>query len=573
MFEFGEDTAAVVITGFYAGLRAHSLKLCFLSIRKFLRNIDHDIDQFIAGTSVFRIRKTFAAKTQHLARLCACRDIHTGSACNRRNFNSSSKSGSRNVEHQIIDYIGTVANKFRMLDFLDHYKKIAGDTSTLGIVTFAAERECLSFLSSCRYRETYFYITTLDTFAVAIGTTFGDDFSSPVACRAYDSSASEAELCELIVLHMALTMAGGTCSESHAILGSCTLAVIACHERRNPQSLVYTLGYILKGELDTNSEIRSTTLTTLLTTTAGSSAKTSEATEFLGKTTQDIVEIHTTGAVESTGASTRETLWPHRMTVLVIHLAFFLVAQHIVRLGRFLEFFLSGLVAWITVGVILEGKLSVCLFYLVGCGVAADAEHFIIITFFSHNSRLFAHSHLGVAEDFVIEHITLLSSIYNLAFEIFRRRGNCRYRLVKIWVEIGTGAVHYLHTLALEVFYELIIDQLHSLADSLGRIIGSRSHQAAFEIIDYRQESEKHTLGCVLEKIGFLTGNTFTIVIELGHKEKILFLFFLYGSSGLVEFVLKAGIFLKLCLCHIVIGLVFVKYVENFRFFLDFLRL
>lgn len=77
------------------------------------------------------------------------------------------------------------------------------------------------------------------------------------------------------------------------------------------------------------------------------------------------------------------------MAELVVFLAFFGVAEHIVCFGCFLELFLGGFVAGIFVGVVFDGQLSVGLFYGVRIGVLIDAEHFVVVAFVVHKKVCF----------------------------------------------------------------------------------------------------------------------------------------------------------------------------------------
>ena len=386
MLELREYAPAVVVAGLDAGLRAHSLEFGLLGIGKLLGDVDHDVDQLVACATVFLIGQTLAAKAQNLARLCARRHVQASTARDSGHFHGSAECGGRNIEHQVVYHIGTVADKLGVLDFFDYHKEIAGNAAALGVVAFAAESECLAFLGASRYREAHFDIAALYTLAVAVGAALGNYLAGTVAGGANYGSTAETELCELVVLHMALAVAGRTCGECHAVLGAGALTVVAGHKSGHTQSLVDTLGDIFEREFNADTEVGTAALTTLLAPAACCAAKPPKAAEFLGETTQNIVDIHSSGAIEASGTTTSgETLRAHRVAILVVHLAFFLIAEYIVGLGRFLELLFGGLVAGIAVGMILQCKLAVCFLYLVGRGVASDAEHFIVISFISHS--------------------------------------------------------------------------------------------------------------------------------------------------------------------------------------------
>ena len=72
------------------------------------------------------------------------------------------------------------------------------------------------------------------------------------------------------------------------------------------------------------------------------------------------------------------------MTEAVITGAFLLVRQYIVRLGSLLELLLSLLVTPILIGVILDSRLAVRFFYLIGIGILLNAQHLIVISLLCH---------------------------------------------------------------------------------------------------------------------------------------------------------------------------------------------
>ena len=183
------------------------------------------------------------------------------------------------------------------------------------------------------------------------------------------------------------------CVERRAVLGSRTLAVGTCHEFGNLQFLVDTVHYVLKGHLDRYAQV-STLVDMLAGTASGGAAETAErivsaeaASEYVSEMREDILHRHSAAktAVAAIAARTAaESLRTHRMAELVISGAFVGIAQHVIRLGRFLEFLLGLLVSRILVGMILDGLFAVGFLYFIGCGVFRYAKHFIIISFLSH---------------------------------------------------------------------------------------------------------------------------------------------------------------------------------------------
>ena len=97
---------------------------------------------------------------------------------------------------------------------------------------------------------------------------------------------------------------------------------------------------------------------------------------------EDIIHVH----VGFESAETTKSA-AHVRTVeseLVVLLTCLWVVQYIVCLGRLLKFFLGFLVARITVGVVLDGNLSIRFLNFVFCGAFLYAQHLVIISFLCH---------------------------------------------------------------------------------------------------------------------------------------------------------------------------------------------
>ena len=73
-----------------------------------------------------------------------------------------------------------------------------------------------------------------------------------------------------------------------------------------------------------------------------------------------------------------------RMAELVILFALFFVREHLVGFIGLFEALFRGLVARMQIRMVLLGDLAVCFFYFICRGVLFDAQHFIVISFFSH---------------------------------------------------------------------------------------------------------------------------------------------------------------------------------------------
>ena len=91
--------------------------------------------------------------------------------------------------------------------------------------------------------------------------------------------------------------------------------------------------------------------------------------------------------VEPASASAASALGESGVPVAVVGGAFFVVAQDVVGLAEFLEFFLRRRVVRVFVGVELDGELAVGLFDFGARRPAPDLQHLVVVSFFSHGSN------------------------------------------------------------------------------------------------------------------------------------------------------------------------------------------
>ena len=186
--------------------------------------------------------------------------------------------------------------------------------------------------------------------------------------------------------------AGG---ERSAVFGTCSVAVFVLAERFKLYGFRHAFGEILKREFQCDAEVVAATLPGT-GTAAAAGCRASEAShvvataaENVAEHAEDIVHRHAC-ARESACTSAGESLRSHRMSVGVILLTLFGVAQHIVGFGSLFEFFFSGFVTRILVGMIFYGKFAISLFQLIGSGVFADAKHFVVVSFIHYFGKLSA---------------------------------------------------------------------------------------------------------------------------------------------------------------------------------------
>jgi len=261
---------------------------------------------------------------------------------------------------------------------------------------------------------------------------------------------------------------------------------------------------------------------------------------------EDVVDVHTSGT-KATKAS--GTVYASGAK-LVVALALFGVAQHFVGLGGLLEFLFGLFIAGVAVGVVFDGHLLVGAFDFVGRGRLFHAEYLVIVFLFSHNvslsfgfaspllpSRpLLSHSHLGVADDGLAEHITRLHTVDDFALlAVFggRHHGDS---LVEVGVEERVGGVNLFEALAAERLVEFGEDEVDALFERLH--VGGFAHivLCTLEVVEHGKESFYHAASAVKDEFGLLFDGAFAEVFKLGSlTEQLVFERSDFGF-GLFEF-------------------------------------
>ena len=110
---------------------------------------------------------------------------------------------------------------------------------------------------------------------------------------------------------------------------------------------------------------------------------------------------------------------------------------------------------------------------------------------------------------------------------------------MEVGIERLAGALHFFYTLAFKELDQLVVYNFHSFADCCGVFVGISGSKATFKIVNNRQNPGKYTFRCVFDKFCLLFGNTFAVVVEISHQEKIFFFFFFKCLSGIFQLVLQ----------------------------------
>lgn len=247
VFEAREDALAVGVGGLDVGRVFHSLECAFLVGSELLGDVDHDVDELVALAAVLLVGQSLSAEAQHLAGLCSGGDVDAGASADGGYLDGTAEGSRGDVEHEVVDDVGTVADELGVLYLLDDNEKVAGNTSALGVVALAAEREGLSLDSSGGYGESDFLVAALDALTVAVCAWFRDNLARTLTLGADRLGLHGAEHGLLYGDDTSGAVALRTCGKGYAVLGACTLAVGALEEGGYAEGFGYAAGDVLEG--------------------------------------------------------------------------------------------------------------------------------------------------------------------------------------------------------------------------------------------------------------------------------------------------------------------------------------
>ena len=139
-----------------------------------------------------------------------------------------------------------------------------------------------------------------------------------------------------------------------------------------------------------------------------------------------------------------------------------------------------------------------------------------------------AYHHFGVAKHLVVERISFLYGVKNLAFLIFAWCRNGCYGLMTVGIERVVGHVELLHTILFKILFQLVVNEPETLnLFRVGIFILGSCFQTAFKIVDNRQQTIESLFAAILYKLGFFADCAFAEIVEVRIEQQIFILFFL----------------------------------------------
>jgi hypothetical protein len=184
------------------------------------------------------------------------------------------------------------------------------------------------------------------------------------------------------VCYLAAAVAGGACLGRASFFTARARTFRAGILPGELDVLFTAFGDFIKGEFDERFEIETSLRGVWIARSATRSAA-EDIAEYVSEVAEYVVDIHMRIVMDARSAQSV-------VAELIVSLAFFGVAQHLVSLGAFLELFLGLFVAGVFVGMELDGQLSVGLFDLIRCGRFAYAKNFVIVAFCHFSTGIFS---------------------------------------------------------------------------------------------------------------------------------------------------------------------------------------
>ena len=350
---------------------AHLLQLVLLVAAQGLRHVDADVHNDVAAAVAvaFHHGQTLAAQPLGGAGLGAGFDVYLQlGALDGGDFHLAAQSGRGEVEQQVVDQVGLLADEGVVLFLLNVYLDVAVYAVVAAGVALAGHVHHHAVGHTGGYLDLYHFLAFHNALALALLALVLDDGALTLAGGTDSLRLHHAEHGALGAYRVAAAVAGGALLAAAAGLGTRAGAVGAAHVLAYLELLGDTGRNLLKRKAYLQAKVAAAVLRTALLTAAetAETAKAAMTAEYVAEHGENVVHAETAAAetAESAGGLKAE---------LVILLALLRVMEHLVGLGGLLEFLLGFLVAGVAVGVVFDGYLAVGGLDLVVRGLLAYA--------------------------------------------------------------------------------------------------------------------------------------------------------------------------------------------------------
>ena len=165
-------------------------------------------------------------------------------------------------------------------------------------------------------------------------------------------------------------------------------AFVAGHGLGDLELLRHARGDLLQRQLHLDPDIRPAVHATAAPCGRGAEPAPEVSAEDVAELREDVLHREAASEPSEASGSAARSAVHAGVAELVVTGALVGIRQHVVGLRGLLEFLLGLLVPGVLVGVVLDGRLAVCLLYFVSVSVFLDAQHFVVIPLLCHDSTL-----------------------------------------------------------------------------------------------------------------------------------------------------------------------------------------
>ena len=353
-------------------------------MRQSLGHIHADVDHQVAISSAITLhsRQTLAPEAHRLARLSATLHLHLQClAIDGGDVHLATQGCCGEVEQQVVYQVVAVSYEGVVLFLLDIYLDVASYAAMMSSITLAGHIDHHTLGHASGNIDFYDLFTLGHTRATTFMTLVLNDLTFTVTGGAYALSLHHSEDALCGVGDDARSVTSRTCLSTAAVLGASAVTVGASDVLAHLELLGDARIDFLQGEAYLQTQVAASVH---LGTTAPATTESAKAvtTEDIAEHREDVVHIHrrTVETTESACSASHRTC----EAKLIVLLTLLRVVQDVVGLGSLLKLLLSLFVARVSVGVIFDGNLSICLLDVVFRGRLVQSQHLVVVSFLCH---------------------------------------------------------------------------------------------------------------------------------------------------------------------------------------------
>src|SRR5229473_1668535 len=330
-----------------------------------LRHLDGDAHVLVAALVAVQAGDPLALEPEHLPALRSRGDLHLHLAVERRDADLGPQRGLREADRDLADDLGILADEDGVLLHVDHDVQVARRAAPLAGLALARQLEARAGVDARRHLHAEHALVLDLARALARLARVGDHLAGPLAMAARPRDLEE----PLREPQLARAVAGRALLGPRSGLRSRATARVAALVPRDLHLRLGAEGGFGEADLQVVAEVGPAAA-------RGPAAASAAAEDVAEDPLEDVVDVRAAESlVERAGAEPAGGL----VAEAVVAGALLRVGEHLVRLGDLLELLLGLLVAFVLVGVELDGELAEGALQLLRGAGPFDAEHFVVV--------------------------------------------------------------------------------------------------------------------------------------------------------------------------------------------------